>query len=377
MKRPVLTLVGILVVAAVLGLASCSEVGYVRQCAVGQFDLLARRQPIEKVLSDPATPEETRTQLRRVLAIRDFATRDLALPENGSYRSYADLGRSNVVWNIVAAPEFSLKPKTWCFPIAGCVSYRGYFSEEEAGLYADGLRDEGFDVYLYGVTAYSTLGWFDDPVLNTFFSRNDASLAGLIFHELAHQEVYLKNDSSFNEAFAKTVEREGVLRWLRHSAPDQVEPYLQSLERKEVFLALLQKTRSELETLYGSDLPPDEKRTEKEAVLDRLREEYAALVREREELKGYEAWLSKGLNNAKLASVATYHAHVEAFQELLRLSGGDLPAFYREASRLAKLPAAERQARLAELAAAFKSRRAAKLQGNTDSARNTTAACRC
>jgi len=356
MKRPVLTIVGAFVIAAGLGLASCSDVGYVRQCAVGHLDLLARRQPIEKVLVDPDAPEETKTQLRRVLAMRDFASGELGLPENGSYRCFADLERPQVVWNVVAAPEFSLKPKTWCFPIAGCVSYRGYFSEDEARKFADGLRGDGFDIYLYGVSAYSTLGWFDDPVLNTFFRKDDASLAGLIFHELAHQQLYLKNDSAFNEAFAKTVEREGVLRWLQRSAPEKIEPYLQSLERKKAFLDLLQKTRSRLEEVYASGRFPEIKRKEKAAVLNSLHEEYAALVRDQEKMKGYEKWLAQDLNNAKLASVATYHANVGAFRELLRRNDGDLPAFYSAAAHLADLPVAARLAKLEELDAAFKSR---------------------
>jgi predicted aminopeptidase len=337
-------------VAVLAGLTSCTDVPYLAQCARGQIDILAERQPIEKVLKDPGTPPDVCNRLTRVLAIRDFASSDLLLPENGSYRCYADLKRSSVVWNVVAAPEFSLEPLRWCFPIAGCVSYRGYFDRERAEKYAEGLRRAGNDVYLYGVSAYSTLGWFDDPVLNTFLDRPEPELAGLIFHELAHQKLYVKNDSAFNEAFAKTVEMEGVSRWLKNNREERDLPdYFARKQREDDFVSLVLATRRELESLYASPQPDAGKRAGKEKVFVEMRKRYARLKARWGGYAGYDHWFAADLNNAKIASVSTYRSYVPAFQALLRKHNGDLAAFYREADEIGRLPAARRAARMEQL----------------------------
>jgi predicted aminopeptidase len=224
---------------------------YLLDSAAGQLSLMSRRQPIERVLRAPGTPPLLRSELEEVESIRDFASRELGLPDNGSYRSYADVGRPYVVWNVVAAPEFSVEAREWCFLIVGCVAYRGYFSERKARSFADTLRERGFDVSVGGVAAYSTLGHFNDPVLNTMMGWSDGELAAIIFHELTHQLLYLSGDTSFNEALATTVEEEGLRRWLlsQGRAADLEKHRLQRRRHLEV-IDLLRRTRAELKTLY-------------------------------------------------------------------------------------------------------------------------------
>jgi predicted aminopeptidase len=337
--------------ALLLGAVSCTEVGYYAQCVEGHVGLLARRQPIEAVLADPATAAEVKGKLATVLRIRDFASSGLALPENGSYRCYADLGRPEVVWNVVAAPEFSLAPKTWCFPVAGCVSYRGYYDEAAARRMGARLQAQGYDVHVYGVSAYSTLGWFDDPVLNTFLDRSDAGLAALVFHELAHQRLYLKDDSAFSEAFATAVEEEGVARWLRREGREaELDGWRQAKEREGEFAALLLEARRRLEALYASPGDDAARRAGKARVFAELRQAYGALRERWGGYAGYDRWFERPLNNARLASVATYRDRVPAFAALLTREGGDLERFYARAAELGRLPAAERQTRFSALA---------------------------
>jgi predicted aminopeptidase len=339
-----------LAAAALLGAASCSEVGYYAQCVQGHLGLLARRQPIEAVLADPATAPRLREKLAAVLRIRDFASGELGLPENGSYRCYADLQRPDVVWNVVAAPEFSLLPKQWCFPVAGCVSYRGYYERADAERLAGELRAAGHDVDLYGVDAYSTLGWFDDPVLNTFVDRSEASLAALIFHELAHQRLYIDGDSAFNEAFASAVEQEGVARWLeRQGRSQELAAWREGRRRETEFDSLLRATRQRLADLYAAPLSEEQKRAGKAHAFAELEQAYRRLKDEWGGYAGYDRWFEVPPNNARLASVGTYRDHLAAFGELLRRQGGDFPAFYRAAAELGRLPSTERLARLREL----------------------------
>jgi predicted aminopeptidase len=343
----------LLAAAALLVFSSCSnEVGYYAQCVRGHADILVKRQPIAKVLANPAASPELKEKLALVLRIRDFASRELLLPDNGSYRCYADLQRSQVVWNVVAAPEFSLRPRQWCFPVAGCVTYRGYYSRDGAQTLFEKLQAQGDDVHLYGVDAYSTLGWFDDPVLNTFIDKPEARLAALIFHELAHQQVYIKGDSAFNEAFAEAVAEEGVVRWLRHAGrADALAGWQASLRRDEQFVALLREARSRLEKIYAAESDVAEKRAGKAQVFHELALAYVRLKESWGGHAGYDRWFASPLNNARLASVGTYRGQLPAFQVLLRQEGGDLAAFYRTASALGRLPADERHGRLRDLAA--------------------------
>lgn len=350
MKFFIRLLLGVLLVGGLLALLACSDLGYYQQAVSGQFDLLSRRQPIPKLLDDPATPKTLKKELRIALQIREFASKELALPENGSYRSYADLQRSWVVWNVVATPEFSLKPVKWCFPIAGCVTYRGYFSRLEGKAFAEKLRHRGDDVCFYEVSAYSTLGWFDDPVLNTFFKRSLPDLAGLIFHELAHQKLYVKGDSFFNEAFAKTVEMAGVVRWLKETGRSQMlSDYLLEQRRHSEFGTLVLNTRKKLATLYASGAAPAAMRAEKARIFDGMRQAYRQLKREWGGYDGYDWWFDRHLNNADLASVSTYRHYVPAFRALLRKHHGDFRAFYREAAEIGHMPFTQRTARLEKL----------------------------
>jgi predicted aminopeptidase len=327
-------------------LSSCADLGYYVQCATGHFGVMNKCTPIPELLEDPEIPSSLKGKLQTVLAIRDFASSELGLPDNGSYRSYGDLGRPYVVWNVVAAPEVSLEPVQWCFPVAGCVSYRGYFKRENAEEFADRLRREGKEVYLYGVPAYSTLNWFDDPVLNTFLGRSESHLAGMIFHELAHQQLYVKGDSSFNEAFATTVEMEGVRRWLEHAGNSTgMTDYQDYFNRNEAVRGILAEVRSELAYLYAGSQPEADMRREKEMIVAKGKERYLEL---RESWGGYKGYddLMANLNNARLSSMSTYHDLVPAFQRLLYANEGQLSDFYSAAAKLSSLPATERITRL-------------------------------
>lgn len=333
--------------AAVTLLVACTEVGYYTQCVNGHWEVMRRCRPIDELLADEALSPDRRAQLFTMKKARDFASVALGLPDNGSYRKFADLERPYVVWNVVAAPEFSLEPKQWCFPVAGCVSYRGYFDEAAARREADRLAVEGYETDVYGVQAYSTLNWFDDPVLNTFLDGSDLRAVALVFHELAHQVVYVADDSCFNEAFARTVELEGVKRWLEQNgtAADWQQYQLQAA-RAETFHALLLQVRERLASLYAAPLDDCEKRKGKAEILDAAQRSYDALKASWDGYAGYDSWMNRGLNNARLASVATYHDLVPAFQGLLAARKGDLSAFYRQVRELSALSAPERLARL-------------------------------
>jgi predicted aminopeptidase len=348
------------IAAAAMGIAllgGCAALSdgpkYYWQSMAGHLSMMQRAEPIDRLLEDPATDAKLRDRLERVLQIRRFASSELGLPDNDSYTRYADLQRPYVVWNVFATPELSLKLQQWCFPVAGCVSYRGYYDRDEAERYASRLRDMGLEAHVGGVPAYSTLGWFSDPVLSTFIQYPDGELARLIFHELAHQVVYLKGDTTFNESFATAVEEAGVERWLAARGDPRLEQaYRAHSERRRDFIALLRRHRSELERVYALPLPDDDKRLGKQAVFDSLQADYRVLRESWGGFAGYDRWFSQQLTNAHLASVGTYTDLLPAFRALLRQQHGDLPAFFAAARDLSALPRAERDARLAGLAAA-------------------------
>lgn len=339
------------VFAAVLLLAGCGSVTYYLQSVGGQLDIWQREAPIARLLEDPDLAPPLKAQLERALRIRDYASRELGLPDNQSYRSYADLARPFVVWNVFAAPEFSTEPRQWCFPVAGCVNYRGYFGEADARADAQGLAAEGYDVYVGGVPAYSTLGWFADPLLNTFIQYPEPELARLLFHELAHQVVYVQDDTVFNESFATVVEQAGVARWLatHGSAADRAR-FAQLQRFRADFRALVTQTRAELTALYASAAPPAEKRRHKAELLAALKTQYQQRRVDWGGFAGYDRWFAQPLGNAHLAAVAIYTQQVPAFQALLQAHGDDLPRFYAAVRELAALPKTERNARLAALA---------------------------
>jgi predicted aminopeptidase len=342
----------LLTAAATPLIAGCSNFGYYMQSVDGQMKMMRARQPITNVIANPATPPVLRSKLERVLAIRDFASRELQLPDNLSYRSYADLRRPFVVWNVFATAEFSVEPRQWCFPVAGCVGYRGYFTQAEAEAFARELHGQGLDAFVSGVPAYSTLGWFDDPVLNTFINYPEHELARLIFHELAHQLVYVKHDSEFNESFAATVESEGVRRWIARHGDDKMRAdFERAQQRRAQFTALVLKYRRELGSLYRTQLAPEAMRERKSGTFAALKQDYQRLKTEWGGFTGYDRFFDNA-GNAHLASVAIYHALVPQFQRLLAKHNGDLAAFYAEVKVLAALGREERASRLGAVASA-------------------------
>ncbi|HBQ01348.1 MAG TPA: aminopeptidase, partial [Gammaproteobacteria bacterium] len=298
-------------------LISCETVSYYSQAARGQLEILTSREGIQGLLQDPQLPVELREQFELVLQIREFAALELQLPVADNYSTYVDLGREHVVWNVFAAPEFSTQAVNWCYPIAGCVSYRGYFSESSAEAYARKLEQEGFDVYTGGVDAYSTLGWFDDSLLSSVVNRSAHQLAGLIFHELAHLVVFAPGDTTFNESFATAVEREGIRRWARARGEQQL--YLdaeQNLARQAEFVALVSQWRDQFDVLYSSDTSETEMREQKQGLQQTLRVAYEDLKESWSGYDGYDAWFARELNNAQLSTVASYNDLVPAFDRL-------------------------------------------------------------
>jgi predicted aminopeptidase len=337
-----------IVALLILPVVGCANIGYYAQAFNGQLEVYAKTRPIAQVIADPATDPAVRTKLVTVLELRDYASQELGLPNNGSYRAYADLKRPYALWNVFATPELSLKPTEWCFIMAGCVAYRGYFSQQNANSFAAKLAASGSDVYVGGVTAYSTLGWFRDPVLNTIIRRPVPEIAGLVFHELAHQQLYVGGDSAYSESFAMAVELEGVRRWLKATgAEGEYAAYEAQAQRREEFMSLVLKHRDRLEALYESGVSENDKRIGKAQIFAELREEYEQLKTTRwNGYGGYDGWFRQKLNNAHLVSLGMYHRHVPAFRALLARHGGDLRAFYRAAQDLGRLPTIERLAAL-------------------------------
>lgn len=339
-------------ILALLVGTGCAPLSYYGQAVVGHFDLMVRARPIEERLAEQDLAPELRARLESALAIRAFASAELGLPDNGSYRSYADLQRSHVVWNVVATPEFSFKPRESCFLFVGCVSYRGYYRREDAEAFAAELRASGDEVYVYGVAAYSTLGWFDDPVLNTFIQSSSAELARLIFHELAHQAVYIKGDSMFNESFAVAVEEEGVRRWLaRHASDRERAAHAIVRERRAEFVDLVLRYRAALDRVYRQTETVAARRADKRRLFAALDADYRALKADKwNGWAGYDRWFDSGANNAKIASVATYKVYVPSFRALLARHRGDMNAFYADVRRLAALDPQARDIALAAMA---------------------------
>ncbi|MDO9404585.1 MAG: aminopeptidase [Polaromonas sp.] len=331
---------------------------YYWQSVSGHLQLMNAARPLSDWLGESQTPEKLREKLALAQRIRSFAVSELHLPDNASYQRYADLQRNAVVWNVVAAPALSLKLETWCFPVAGCVGYRGYFDEKEARAEADRLRANGLDVHVYGVPAYSTLGWMNwaggDPLLNTFVSYPEGDLARLIFHELAHQVVYAKDDTEFNESFATAVERLGVARWLAAPSAGSARADYAGLEvRRQQFRALTQDTRRRLADIYEENQAPAlaayEKSAMKNRALEDFRQRYAELRAgwsgPAGSTVGYDRWVAQA-NNASFGAQAAYDELVPAFEALFQRKGGDWQAFYDEVRQLAALPKDERRKRL-------------------------------
>jgi len=349
--RPFLLAAVLVVPVLALG-PGCTTLSYYSQAVGGHLELMRRAEPVADALASETTPEDLRAKLARAIAIREFASRELGLPDNGSYRRYADLGRPYVSWNVFAAPEFDVRAKESCFPIAGCVAYRGYYARDEAEREAAALRAQGYDVFVGGVPAYSTLGWFDDPLLNTFINYPDPELARLVFHELAHQVVYVKDDSAFNESFAVAVEEEGARRWLAANATPADRDRHETLQRmRRDFLVLVARYRDRLEAFYAEPGAPEAKRHGKQVLFDEMRADYERLKVQWGGFAGFDRFFSQP-NNALLVSISTYNDFVPAFQALLAREEGDLPRFYGAVKTLARLSRKDRDVEVAALASA-------------------------
>jgi len=344
---------------ALASLAGCSSLGYYWQSTSGHLALMQAARPVDDWLQDPASTATLKTQLLLTQDIRRFAAAELHLPDNASYQRYADLQRKAAVWNVVAAPELSLKLQQWCFPVAGCVAYKGYFDEAAAEREGAQWRAQGLDVSVYPVPAYSTLGWMNwaggDPLLNTFIHYPEGELARLIFHELAHQVVYVSGDTTFNESFATAVERLGTARWLTAQAsPSAQAQFAQSQQRRQQFRALTLDLQHTLRAIYAGTVEAPEasplsnqadQRSQKAAAMAVFRQRYAELKTSWNGFAGYDVWVSR-TNNASLGALSAYDQLVPGFKALFEHEGRDWPRFYAAVKRIAALPKAERHAAL-------------------------------
>jgi predicted aminopeptidase len=332
--------------------SGCSSIAYYAQSVNGHLSIVNSAKPVSEWLADPQTPAALKERLALTQRMRDYAVTELKLPDNASYRRFADIKRPAAVWNVVAAPELSLALKTWCFPVVGCVGYRGYYARESAEAEAAELRAAGLEVDVYGVPAYSSLGrlpgdWLADPLLSSFIHYPEGELARLIFHELTHQVAYAAGDTVFNESFATAVERIGGARWLATQASEaEREEYTRYNSRREDFRALTQTYRDALDTLYRGPLPDADKRAAKAELMQRLRAEHERLKAERwGGFSGYDAWFARA-NNASMGVLAAYNEGVPDFERLYEREGRDFNRFYAEVKRLATLPFDQRRAAL-------------------------------
>ncbi|HEY0457108.1 MAG TPA: aminopeptidase [Verrucomicrobiae bacterium] len=347
----------------VLLFTGCQTMSYYTQAVKGQYQIVASRRPICDVLNDPKTSPELKHKLQLVQEVREFAEKELNLPIKGHYVKYADLHRDFVVWNVHAAPEFSLEPKAWWYPVVGEAKYRGYFSEKAARSYAVDLEKQHLDVYVGGVEAYSTLGWFQDPVLNTFIRHSDEDLAETLFHELAHQRLFVKGDTDFSEAFATSVAEEAMRRWMLSKGKGAAyDKYLVKKRRGDQFIGLVLAAREKLEKLYSTTATPsgetnapaliEFKRQGKQEIFNQLRKDYANLKATEWGGKGaYDKWFSKPLNNARLNTIDAYYRLLPGFQSMITADGADMEKFYKDVNLLAKVPKIERHKKLAQMIA--------------------------
>jgi len=362
-----------LLIGGILTLTSCQSSRYLWQAAQGQWQLVSERIAVAQLIDDPDTPAQISTRLQYVQQLREFAEQSLKLPVAGAYQHYVDLQRPFVVWNLFVVPELKFENKTWCYPIAGCVSYQGYFNKSDAVESATRWQKRGYDTWIGGVRAYSTLGWFDDPVLNTFLFYDPLSLAALLFHELAHRQFYVPGDTTFNESWATAVEQEAVEQFLvssyrpacqdstskpeEHSSSSScaaiarqntIASYrLRARERQE-FTELIAATVTALASLYDSKLEDKAKRSAKNALIDRLRQQYRQALSAGRLSKRYAAWFSGPINNAKLSTVTNYHQWVPGLRFQYRQLN-NWEEFYQWSATLADLSPTARQEVLTEL----------------------------
>lgn len=323
-------------------LTGCDTLGYYAHGAKGHLQLMSQRRDINQVIEDEGTPDKTRQYLQTVKQAKQFAREQLKLPDNNSYNSFSDLKRDKVTWNVVATPELSMQPYQSCFPITGCLSYRGYFDKNMAETFAHQLEQQGYETYIGGSTAYSTLGWFNDPIVSPMLRFGELHLVETLFHELAHQQLYIKNDSNFNEAFATTIGQTGLRRWLEQSNPQVIRQYNAKNRRHAEFLGLLNQTSKALKTLYQSDISDEQKRLRKQQEINKLRQDYQQFKAKHNNYSGYDAWFKKPINNPRLAMVSVYHQYVPDFERWLDACQHDYDAFYAVIAEIGRLSKQQR-----------------------------------
>ena len=337
------------VIFSLIALTGCQSAGYFSQAISGQVEILSRANSIKSLLSAPDGNQELKAKLKKIQVIRDFAVKELGLLHNQSFLEYSDLGREFVVWNVFVVPQLSVDPINWCFPFAGCVSYRGYFQEDKANKFAQYNKSLGRDTIVLGVPAYSTLGWFADPVLNTFLHYSDLQLVSLIFHELAHQIVYVQDDTTFNESFAVSVEIEGVNRWLsKYGLPADKEAWIKGRIRHKDFLSLFSRTREKLSQLYTSSLDDNEKFLEKEKIIVNLKSDYNTLKKKWMGFEGFDFFVSGSVNNATFVPLLTYWEYVPFFNKLLNTERS-FQSFLEKTKVLAKMSKQDRETMMKSL----------------------------
>lgn len=333
-----------IVVLLMVCFSGCSTIGYYQQSISGHLKLISKRERIVDIVNDSARDEKLIQQLKLSERLRSFASQQLTLPENDSYRSYVQLDRPYVTWNVFAAPEYSIALQQWCFLIVGCVPYRGYFDESEANRYAEQLVKQGLDVYVAGVPAYSTLGWFDDPLLSSMLDRGEIVTASYIFHELAHQQYYLKGDGNFNEAFATAVEEIGVRAWLHaHERTEDIRRYEEWLLQKSVFSTFIKDNRDEFEMLYLQNFDTEKMQVEKQILIAEMRRKFIKLSDNNKHIERYSKWMSGPLNNAQLGAISLYRELVPSFHRIFALCGNDLERFFNYVKIIGKLPEEQRK----------------------------------
>ena len=335
--------------AILVAVSGCQEIGFYKQAVAGEYEILAHQKPIPGLIANPQTPARVKKKLEQVMKIRSFAAEELKLPADKSYIKYVDLHRPYVVWNVNAAPPLSLDPKTWWFPVVGRASYRGYFHEADALHYAERWKKKGWDIYVDGISTYSTLGWFHDPILNTFLFEPETDLAETIFHELGHRRLFVSGDTDFNEAYATTVAAEGIRRWFAAAtnAPAYAA-YQRDRAHEKDFVNLVMACRDKLAAVYDDkNLSDSDKLKRKEQIIQGLRDEYAQTkIRWGEPKSGYDYWFAEPINNAKLNTVSAYYDLAPAFEALLRAQGGDLEKFYRAVGDIGRMPLQQRHQKL-------------------------------
>ena len=326
-----------------LFLSGCSTVSYYGQSAKGHFSLMLKQKPINQLLKDQNISEQRKNDLALVQEIRAYAYERLKLPKNGSYAKFVELDRKAVTWNLVVNPKYSMTPAQWCFPIVGCISYKGYFSEKKARYEAEKLTMLDYDVYVAESTAYSTLGWFNDPVISTMLDHGVLLTAETIFHELAHQQVYHKSDSDFNEAFATAVGQAGTRLWLKEKHPESLAVYEEHLQKQQQFIQLILDTSAKLKTLYKIKMQDSETEKRKRKIIEQLRINYTRLKQTWKGDTRYDTWFDKPINNARLALIGVYYEKIPDFSRQLKAYNYNFERFYREMKKLETLTKKQRE----------------------------------